>query len=53
MLSPVATIAYQTLYGEEARQNRQLGPMTDQEKQASRAQLANSCVGYADDNTDG
>ena len=49
LLGPVATIAYQTLYGEEARQNRQLGPMTDQDKQASRAQLANSCVGYADD----
>ena len=52
LLGPVATIAYQTLYGEEARQNRQHGPMTDQEKQASRAQLANSCVGYADDHTD-
>ena len=49
MLGPVATIAYQTLYGEEARQNRKLGPMTDREKQASRTQLANSCVGYADD----
>jgi len=52
LLGPVATIAYQTLYGEEARQNRQLGPMTDQDKQASRAQLANSCVGYADDHAD-
>ena len=52
LLGSVATIAYQTLYGEEARQNRQLGPMTDQDKQASRAQLANSCVGYANDYTD-
>ena len=52
MLGPVATIAYQTLYGEEARQNRKLGPMTDQEKQASRTQLANSCVGYADNHAD-
>ena len=52
LLGPVATIAYQTLYGEEARQNRQLGPMTDQDKQSSRAQLANSCVGYADDHAD-
>ena len=52
LLGSVATIAYQTLYGEEARQNRQLGPMTDQDKQASRAQLANSCVGYADDHAD-
>ena len=49
LLSPVATIAYQTLYGEEARKNRQLSPMTDQDKRSSRAQLANSCVGYADD----
>ena len=49
LLGPVATIAYQTLYGEEARQNRQLGLMKDQDKQASSAQLANSCVGYADD----
>ena len=52
LLGPVATIAYQTLYGEEARQNRQLGPMTDQDKQASRARLVNSCVGYADDHAD-
>jgi hypothetical protein len=51
LLGPVATIAYQALYGEEARQNRQLGPMTDKDKQASRTQLANSCVGYADDGT--
>ena len=52
MLGPVATIAYQTLYGEEARQNRKLGPMTDREKQESRTQLANSCVGYADNHAD-
>ena len=49
LLGPVATTAYQTLYGEEARQNRQLGPMTDQDKQTSRTHLTNSCVGYADD----
>ena len=47
LLGPVATIAYQTLYGEEARQNRQLDPKTDRDKQASRAHLANSCVGHA------
>ena len=52
LLGPVATIAYQTLYGEEARQNRELGPMTDQAKRSSRAQLANSCVGYSDDEVD-
>ena len=49
LLNAVATIAYQTLYGEEARQNRQFGPMTDQDKRSSRAGLANSCVGYTDD----
>ncbi len=52
LLGPVATIAYQTLYGEEARQKRQAGTLSDQDKQASRSQLANSCVGYADDSSD-
>jgi hypothetical protein len=52
LLGPVATIAYQTLYGEEARQKRQSGTLSDQDKQASRSQLANSCVGYADDSSD-
>jgi hypothetical protein len=51
LLGPVATIAYQTLYGEEARQKRQSGTLNDQDKQASRSQLANSCVGYADDSS--
>ena len=49
LLGPVATVAYQTLYGEEARQTRQLGRMTDQDKQANRTKLANNCVAYADD----
>ena len=52
LLGPVATIAYQTLYGEEARQKRQSGTLSDQDKQASPSQLANSCVGYADDSSD-
>jgi hypothetical protein len=52
LLGPVATIAYQTLYGEEARQKRQSGTLSDQDKQVSRSQLANSCVGYADDSSD-
>ena len=52
LLGPVATIAYQTLYGEEARQKRQSGTLSDLDKQASRSQLANSCVGYADDSSD-
>ena len=51
LLGPVATIAYQTLYGEEARQKRQSGTLSDQDKQASQSQLANSCVGYADDSS--
>ena len=52
LLGPVATIAYQTLYGEEARQARQTDTMTDQDKKSSRAQLANGCVGYADNVVD-
>ena len=52
LLGPVATIAYQTLYGEEARQKRQSGTLSDQDKQASRSQLVNSCVGYADESND-
>jgi hypothetical protein len=52
LMGPVATIAYQTLYGEEARQKRLSGTLSDQEKQARRSQLANSCVGYADDRSD-
>jgi hypothetical protein len=52
LLGPVATIVYQTLYGEEARQKRQSGTLSDRDKQASRSQLANSCVGYADDSSD-
>ena len=51
LLGPVATIAYQTLFGEEARQKRKSGTLSDQDKQASRTQLANSCVGYADDSS--
>ena len=52
LLNPVATIAYQTLYGEKARQERQLGTITDRDKRESRTELANSCVGYADDSVD-
>ena len=52
LMGPVATIAYQTLYGEEARKARKTGTMTDQDKQTSRKQLINSCVGYASDIVD-
>jgi hypothetical protein len=49
LLGPVATIAYQTLYGHEARKRRQDPQFSDAEKQSERSQLRNSCVGYADD----
>ena len=48
LLGPVATVAYQTLYGEEARQTRQTGAIADQDKKSGRAQLANTCIGYSD-----
>lgn len=48
LLSPVATTAFQTLYGEEARQQRKTSQATDQDKKTSRPHLINSCVGYAD-----
>lgn len=46
LLGPVATVVYQTLYGEEARQNRKSGTTN---KGDARSQLANSCIGYAED----
>jgi len=49
LLGPVATIAYQTLYGEDSRQRRAQADGQDQDKQAHKSQLANSCIGYADD----
>ena len=49
LLGPVATIAYQTLYGQEARERRVDSHFTDAEKQKSRKHLQNSCIGYVDD----
>ena len=49
LLGPVATIAYQTLYGQEARERRIDQNFTDAEKQKGRSQLHNTCIGYADD----
>ncbi|MDC1382134.1 DUF2889 domain-containing protein [Candidatus Puniceispirillum sp.] len=49
LLGPVATIAYQTLYGQEARERRVDQNFSDAEKQKTRSQLHNTCVGYADD----
>ena len=48
LLGPVATTAYQTLYGQEARERRQNTEFSDAEKQSERGHLRNSCVGYAD-----
>jgi len=47
LMGPVATIAYQTLYGQEVRERRQSGSFTDADKQQNRSHLLNSCVGYA------
>ena len=50
LMGPVATIAYQTRYGEEARQRRESGQqLSDEDNQRANAALRNSCVGYADD----
>ena len=49
LLGPVATIAYQTLYGHDARERRQRTHFSDADKQSERSHLRNSCVGYADD----
>ncbi len=49
LLGPVATIAYQTMYGQDARERRIKSNFTDADKQRERGHLANSCVGYADD----
>ena len=49
LMGPVATTAYQTLYGQEARERRQNTQFSDAEKQSERSHLRNSCVGYADD----
>ena len=52
LMGPVATIAYQTLYGEDSRQARQSGndntKHTNSHNERSNA-LANSCVAYAVD----
>ena len=49
LLGPVATVAYQTLYGHEARERRQITQYSDADKQTERNHLRNSCIGYADD----
>ena len=49
LLGPIATIVYQTMYGQDARERRIKSNLTDADKQRERGHLANSCVGYADD----
>jgi len=50
LMGPVATIAYQTLYGQEVRERRMSGSFTDADKQNQRRHLLNSCAGYAEEN---
>ena len=50
LMGPVATIAYQTLYGQQVRERRETGSFSDAAKQQQRSHLLNSCVGYAEDN---
>lgn len=46
LMGPMATTAFQTLYGEKARQKRQ-GANQDQQIETPLPSLANSCVAYA------
>ena len=50
LMGPVATIAYQTLYGQQVRERRETGSFSDTAKQQQRRHLLNSCVGYAEEN---
>ncbi|MCE2517810.1 MAG: DUF2889 domain-containing protein [Alphaproteobacteria bacterium] len=47
LMGPVATVAIQTLYGEQARQRRRQG--IDDTKAHDVSSLANSCIGHAED----
>ena len=49
LLGPVATTAYQTLYGHDTRIRRTREHLSDTAKQQDRANLLNTCVGYATD----
>ena len=49
LLGPVATTAYQTLYGHDTRMRRTLEHFSDTAKQKDRADLLNTCIGYAED----
>ena len=47
LMGPVATVAIQTLYGEEARQKRLQGMSNEESHDVSA--LTNSCIGHAED----
>ena len=47
LMGPVATVAIQTLYGEEARQKRLQGLSNEESHDVSA--LTNSCIGHAED----
>lgn len=49
LMGPIATIAYQTRFGEAARQNRGGGEDESENNDSGNDALANSCVGYAID----
>lgn len=46
LMGPVATVAYQTLFGEKARIMRETG---EKPSETGSASLANTCIGHADD----
>ena len=48
LMGPVATVAYQTLFGEKSRRRRELGEDPDETKTAS-LPVANTCIGHAED----
>ena len=48
LMGPVATVAYQTLFGEKARRDREQGIKTDESKPTS-LEIANTCIGHAED----
>ena len=47
LMGPVATVAYQTLYGEKARADRESGTSKDDEENLG--SLINTCIGHAED----
>ena len=50
LMGPMATTAFQTLYGEKARQRRASGADETQQITTPLPSLTNSCIAYAEDN---